>query len=174
MKLIVLTGLARSGKDTVADYLQEQHGFKKLVFSDFLKNEVKKRNLEISKENLAVIGDELRKQNGMGVVAELLWNDAKNFEKVVASGCRSIEEIEFLKKKCNNAVLVAVVADANERFGRKLESDPQNQTDFFARDKRDIENKGLKKVIDLADFTIENNSTLEDLKKNALNLLSKL
>lgn len=174
MKLIVLTGLARSGKDTVADYLQEQHGFKKLVFSDFLKAEVKKRGLPISKENLALVGDELRKQKGMGMVAELLWDSAKNFEKVVASGCRSVEEIEFLKKKCHNAVLVAVTADQSKRFDRKLESDPQNQTDFFARDKRDIENKGLKKVIDLADFAIENNSTLEALKKNALLLLSKL
>ena len=174
MKFIILTGLARSGKDTFADFLEKDFGFKKLVFSDFLKAEVAKRGLEISKENLAIVGDGLRKKDGMSVVARLLWDNAKNFEKVVASGCRSVEEIEFLKRRCKNAVLVCVKAKASERFERKLESDPQNSRDFFARDEMDIQNKGLDKVIELADITIENNSTLEDLKKKAEELVKRI
>jgi len=174
MKLIILTGLARSGKDTVADFLEKDFGFKKLVFSDFLKAEVLKKGLEISKENLALVGDELRKKKGMAVVAELLWNDAKNLEKAVASGSRSVEEVLFLKKKCRNGVVVAVKTDSSKRFERKLENDPQNSKDFFARDQRDIENKGLDKVIALADITIENNSTLEELEKKVKELVGKI
>lgn len=37
MKLIALTGLPRSGKDTIADYLCERHGFLRRRFADPLK-----------------------------------------------------------------------------------------------------------------------------------------
>lgn len=37
MKLIGIAGLAGSGKDTVADYLWERHGFTKIAFADPLR-----------------------------------------------------------------------------------------------------------------------------------------
>lgn len=38
--IIGLSGYARSGKDTVADYLVEQHGFKKIAFAKLLKDSI--------------------------------------------------------------------------------------------------------------------------------------
>ena len=37
MKLIGLTGKARSGKDTVANYLFNQHGYTRIAFADPVK-----------------------------------------------------------------------------------------------------------------------------------------
>ena len=165
MIIIALTGLARSGKDTAANVLEKKFGFKKLVFSDFLRAEVERRGLEISKENMSKVGDELRKAEGMDCVAKRLWLEAKKFEKVVAVGMRSVEEAEFLKGRAGSFYLIALKADPSMRFERKSEADPQAEKDFFARDERDVANKGLGKIIGLADIVIENNSTLDALEK---------
>jgi len=174
MLLLIIVGFARSGKDTVADYLQEKHGFKKFVFSDFIVEEVKKRGLPVSKENLSKIGDEMRAKNGMDVVAKRLWEKAKEFEKVVACGARSVEEVEFLKAHADKVFVVKVVASPEKRFERKSPDEPANEKEFFARDVRDSKRKGLQGVLELTDCTIENNSTLNDLKKAIDDIIAKL
>lgn len=40
MKLVGVMGLARSGKTTVSDYLQEKYGFKRVSFADELKEKI--------------------------------------------------------------------------------------------------------------------------------------
>ncbi|MBS3060126.1 MAG: AAA family ATPase [DPANN group archaeon] len=49
--IIGLTGLALSGKDQVAKHLQDKYGYRMLVFSDELKNEVEAKGLEMTKMN---------------------------------------------------------------------------------------------------------------------------
>jgi len=163
MIIIALTGLARSGKDTAANVLAERFGFKKLVFSDFLRAEVEGRGLPVNKENMSKVGDELRKAEGMDCVAKRLWLEAKKFEKVVAVGMRSVEEAEFLKGRADSFYLIALKAEPETRFERKSMADPQAEKEFFARDERDVANKGLGKIIELADAIIENDSSVEEL-----------
>ncbi len=172
MKGIIITGLARSGKDTVANMLKEKE-YSVFVFSDCLFDEVRKRNLELNKMNMSQVGDELRKERGMDVVAQLVFEKAKNAnsEKAVFVGARSLEEVEYLKKNLEKCVLVRVVAESDKRFDRKNSQDAQGRDEFFARDERDVKNKGLGKVIELADEEIENNSDFEALKKDVEKLI---
>jgi len=172
MKGIIITGLARSGKDTVANMLKKKD-YTVFVFSDCLFDEVKKRNLELNKMNMSRVGDELRTERGMDVVAQLVFEKAKNAnaEKAVFVGARSLEEIEFLKKNLEKGMLVRVVAESDKRFDRKNSQDAQGRDEFFARDERDVKNKGLGKVIDSADEEIENNSGFDALKKDVEKLV---
>lgn len=165
MQVIGITGLIRAGKDTVADYLVEKHGFKKFGMSDVLANELKKRGKQITKRNLADIGDELRAKHGQAVVSELLAQtiQQQNPEKVVIVGFRSLEELNPVRKFASSFQLVVVTAPEETRFERRSEKDPNNREDFFERDKIDLENKGLQKVIDAADIIIDNTGTLEEL-----------
>ena len=172
MKGIIITGLARSGKDTFANMLKEKEYYV-FVFSDCLFDEVRKRNLELNKMNMSQVGDELRKERGMDVVAQLVFEKAKNAnsEKAVFVGARSLEEVEYLKKNLEKCVLVRVVAESDKRFDRKNSQDAQGRDEFFARDERDVKNKGIGKVIELADEEIENNSDFEALKKDVEKLI---
>lgn len=172
MNGIIITGLARSGKDTVANMLKEKD-YAVFVFSDCLFDEVRKRNLELTKMNMSQVGDELRKERGMDVVAQLVFDKAKNAnsEKAVFVGARSLEEVEYLKKNLEKCILVRVVAESDRRFDRKNSQDAQNRDEFFARDERDVKNKGLGKVIESADEEIENNSDFEALKKDVKTLV---
>jgi dephospho-CoA kinase len=161
-----LTGLASCGKGTVSDYLVKEHGFVKFVFSDILKEEAEKRgliknkNYEEQKDIFSRLGDQLRKESGRkGVLAEMLVNKIKSIDakKVIVDGFRSVEEVKLFRKNFKEFYLIFVDADENMRFMRREIEDPTTTIENFrTRDKRDIEEKGLGKVLEMAEFAIHN------------------
>jgi len=183
--VIGLTGLASSGKGEFADYLVKKYGFVKLVFSNVLREEAEKRNLlknksyEEQKDIFSKLGEQLRKESGKwDILAEKLVEKIKSrkFERIVVDGFRSVEEVNLFKKNFENFYLVFIDADEKIRFlRRKLEDSATTIENFRKRDKRDIENLGLGKVIEISDFTINNNEKgLEHLQKEIDNLMKKI
>ncbi len=161
--IIGITGLARSGKDTVADYIAEKHNFKVFTMSDTLRGECMKRNLEITKDNLSLIGDAMRKEFGNDIVAVKTIEKAGNFPRSIITGVRSPEETDVFKGHCPGFILLAIEALDSIRFGRRTEKDPDTEAGFFSRDERDMKNKGMGDVIEMADQAIKNDSTLDEL-----------
>ncbi len=160
--IIGIAGLARSGKDTAARFFI-QKGFVQVNLSDILKEELIKLGKEPTKENMSLLGDELRKQNGKDVMIKLFLNKIKGKSNVVVTGIRSPEEVSCLKKEIGDFKLIAIAASKETRFKRRNEEDSNLPEEFFARDERDIRNKGLDKVLASADQVVENNSGLEAL-----------
>jgi dephospho-CoA kinase len=172
--IIGLTGLAGSGKDTVARYLQERHGYKMLVFSDILVGEAKTRGMEPNKMNLSILGDDLRKGMGNAALAKKLLDKIDPEDSYVISGFRSPEEVYAIQNEVIDFCLIFIDADKSTRFKRRRPEDPQAENEFFERDERDIENKGLGKVLEIADFTIVNNGSVDELYKKVEGLLVKI
>jgi len=183
--VIGLTGLASSGKSEVANYLVKKYGFKRLVFSDILREEAEKRNLlenksyEEQKYIFSKLGEELRKGTGKwDILAEKLIEKIKfgNFERIVVDGFRSTEEADLFKKNFENFHLIFVDADEKIRFLRRKTQDPTVTIEKFRkRDKENIEIMGLGKVIKMADFRINNSDhSFENLYKRIDNLLEKI
>lgn len=158
MKIIGLAGLARSGKDTVADFIESKYGYRKFVLSDVLKDEFRKEGKEPTKENMADLGNALRKKYGKDIVARMLYERCKDLEKITIVGFRSPEEVQFFQKKAKIFVLMEVRAPEQSRI--KWAS---KQEDIKKRDKNDISKKGLDDVFSMAKIKIDNNSTLEAL-----------
>lgn len=71
MIVVGLTGLKRSGKDTVADRLVEQHGFTKVAFADPL------REMALALDPLVADGYHLS-----DAVTDLGWEEAKEYPEV--------------------------------------------------------------------------------------------
>lgn len=173
--IICLTSLARAGKDTFADYLVDHYGFVKLNLSDVLKEELLRQGLEPNKENMSLLGDTWRQKYGMDVVMRKTLENAKKCSNVVITGARSVEEITYLKSNAKDVVVISIKADAKIRFMRKNNDDKQSWSEFFARDQRDIENKGLSKVLGMADYAMTNNfSSKEEFYKEIDKLMAKL
>jgi dephospho-CoA kinase len=185
MPLVIgLTGLAGSGKGEVAKYLVKKHNFAKFVFSDILKEEAKKRGMldnksyEQSKAVFSKLGGELREKSGkMEILAEMLVEKIKsnNLENVVVDGFRSLEEAQCFKDNFEKFYLIFVDTDETTRFERRNKEDPEADIEsFIERDKIDINEKGLGRVIDLADFKVDNNEDIGSLFKQVEKILEKI
>lgn len=172
--IIGLTGLAGCGKDTVAKYLKERYGYKILVFSDVLVEEAKKKGIEPTKMNLSVLGDELRAGMGNAALAKKLLEKIDPEEDYVISGFRSPEEVYAIQNEVIDFCLVLIDTDKATRFKRRRPEDPAVEKEFFERDERDIKNKGMGKVMEMADYTITNNGALNELYKKVDELLKKI
>ncbi len=163
--VIGLTGYHRSGKDTVADYIEEEYGFNTLTFSDALKKRLKEKGKEITKMNMSKEGDELREEAGRAAIAKVLYGmiEEKGWKKVVMNGFLSPEEVDYIRNEVMNFHLIEVQAAPMKRFKRRSEDEPDNEEEFFERDERDKELKGADKVMEMSDYVIHNNSDLENL-----------
>ncbi len=169
MAVIIVVGLARSGKDTFADYLVEKYGFSKFVFSDMLAEELVKRGEEVTKENMSRLGNELRAKEGMDAVAKRLVEKLKGVgnNKLVLVGPRSVEEVNYVKGKLGKVIVVETYAKKESRFKRRSDKDPGKEKEFFGRDEGDIETKGLGEVLKMTDRILENKGSLKDFYMKA-------
>ena len=178
VKLIVcLTGMPGSGKSTIVSALKAR-GLEALNLGDGVRAEAKKRNLELTGENLGKLMLELREKNGPGAVATLLTEKIKNSqsEVIIIDGVRSIAEIEVLKN-VGSVKLLSIEASADTRYkflgARGRSDDPETRENFEERDKREI-GVGIGKSIAIADETISNsNITLDELTERAYTVIEK-
>lgn len=174
VKTVVVVGLARSGKDTAAGMIAEKLGCRKYALSGILAEELRRRKTAATKSNMSELGDELRKRFGMAIVAEKLMERIPGSGSAVISGARSAEEIEHIKRKRPGAVVLEVFAERERRFGRRSGVDPKQRAKFFGRDDADIGNKGLRKVLENADFRISNNSSKGELRRRIGRFIHKI
>jgi dephospho-CoA kinase len=175
-RVIGFTGLPRSGKDTAASYLMEKHGFKHFdLFGNVLRPMLEEKGLAASKANAVQLGRELREKEGMGAVAVHLMKIIKESEadKIVVTGFRSIEEVEELEKDFQPFYLIEVRADRETRFARRSE-ETISPEDFEHREQTDLKEKGLAKVLEAAEFKMENNGTKEELFEQVEEFLKKI
>jgi len=170
MKLISIVGMTGSGKSEVA-MVFENKGFGKVRFGDITDEEIKKRGLELNEENERHVRQQLRKEHGMAAYAELNLPKIDALLKssdVVVDGLYSWEEYKLLKDRYDdNFHVVAVWTSPGTRYkrlsGRPIR--PLTVEEAASRDVAELENTNKGGPIAMADFTIINESSLEDLRK---------
>ncbi|MCP3686448.1 MAG: AAA family ATPase [bacterium] len=179
MKVVALVGLPGSGKSEASRSF-EAEGFSRVRFGDATEDELKKRNLEINEKNEKHIRELLRKELGMDAYAKLnvpKLDAALEKGNVVADGLYSWEEYLFLKEKYNdNLVVVAIYASPKTRYERlgKREIRPLTADEAKSRDYAEIQNINKGGPIAIADYTINNESSLEELEKNTKELINSI
>lgn len=179
MKVVAIVGMTGAGKSEVARIFEE-HGFKKVRFGDITDEELKNRGLESNEENERYIREQLRKKHGMAAYAKLNLPRIDSLLKssnVVVDGLYSWEEYIVLKERYGRGfVTVAVWASPATRHARLAHraERPLTLEEAVSRDKSEIENINKGGPIAMADFTILNETSLEELKKEAERVLSVL
>lgn len=179
MKVVSIVGMTGAGKSEVSRIF-EQKGFTKIRFGDLTDEEMKKRDLKPSEGNERLVRELLRKEHGMAAYAKLNQSrieQALKNSNVVIDGLYSWEEYTYLKQLYGeNLYLVAVWSSPKTRYGRLVGRSSRRLTlpEAMSRDRAEIENTQKGGPIAMADFTIVNESSLEDLKKEAERIIAAL
>ncbi len=179
MKVVSIVGMAGSGKSEVARMF-ERNGFGKIRFGDITDEEIKKRGLELNEENERYIRQQLRKEHGMSAYAKLNLpriDDSLKSSDVVIDGLYSWEEYALLKNRYGDRFhVVAVWASPKTRYQRlaRRRIRPLTVEEAASRDTAELENTNKGGPIAMADFTIINETSLEDLKQETERIISVL
>ena len=179
MKVVAIVGMAGAGKSEVA-CLFEAHGFTRIRFGDVTDEEVKKRNLPLNEENERRVRELLRREHGMAAYARLNLpriDTALQNSAVVIDGLYSWEEYIFLKDYYReNLCLVAVWASPAVRSARLTARPvrPLTPEEAVGRDRAEIENINKGGPIAMADLTVINESSLDNLTQQTERIIAQV
>jgi len=184
MKVVSIVGMTGAGKSEVSEVF-EQNGFIGIRFGDVTDEEMKKRGLEPSEENERFVRELLRQEQGIAAYAKLnlprieqaLNPSQGEGQDVVIDGLYSWEEYTYLKS-CygEDLYLVAVWSSPKTRYARLTTRSSRRLTleEAISRDRAEIENIAKGGPIAMADFTIINESSPEDLRRETERIVSGL
>lgn len=180
--IVGVTGPIASGKSVFAEMLAER-GFIRFTLSEEVREECKLRGLRIERKILQDIGNEMRIKHGNGYWAHRLLAKTQAGKNYVIEGIRNPGEVEELRKE-RNFILIGFNAPEELRLKwillRNKESDPKTLEEIRAIDQRDRgigEGKSGQQseaCFAMADAYIINNTTLDDLRMKAAELVEQL
>ena len=165
--LIGLTGTNGAGKGEAAVFLGTR-GYACLSLSDVLREGLAARGLPASRDNLIVLGNELRGRFGPDVLARRTMDKVRG--PSVIDSIRNPREVEYLRRQ-EGFILIALDAPIEVRFARVQARgrDESAATLEAFRAKEEIEMAGsetgqqLAKCMTMADRRVVNDGTLEEL-----------
>lgn len=178
-RVVSIVGMTGSGKSEVAKVF-ERSGFVRVRFGDITDEEVARRGWELNEGNERYIRELLRKKHGMAAYAKLNIPRIDSVLKrtdVVADGLYSWEEYRLFQDYYRGRfIVVAVCASPQTRYQRLAARPVRGLTpdEAASRDIVEIVNLNKGGPIAMADFTIVNESSLEELREEVERIITKL
>ncbi len=188
LKFVGITGPPGAGKTTSVRIL-EKYGCKSITMGDVVREEARKLGIPLDAESLTKFAGKMREKYGKAIWA------AKTLEKVremarkgevgngiiVIDGIRNPEEVElfrdYLLKKGSRFLLIKIDAPPEVRYQRMIERGREDEIksfeEFLEREREEM-SWGLGKVMEMADISVQNTGTIEDLERILVEILWKV
>jgi dephospho-CoA kinase len=168
-RLVGLTGTNGAGKGEAAAFFMSR-GYAYASLSDILRDELRARGLEVTRDNLIRTGNELRERFGPDILARRTM--VKVTAPAVIDSIRNTREVEYFRTQ-RGFVLLAFDAPIEVRFARvaaRGRNESAATLEAF-RKKEEEERAGgeaaqqLEACLAAADDHIWNDGTIEDLHR---------
>jgi predicted RNA binding protein with dsRBD fold (UPF0201 family)/dephospho-CoA kinase len=177
--VIGFVGFPGSGKSEATTIAQTK-GFVSVAMGDVVRSYMSKSRIQLSERNVGRIANKLRADHGMDVIAKMCIPVVHGLtsQKVVIDGIRGIAEVNAFKEEFKGDFkLISIIAGPKVRFkrvkGRNRPDDALSLQRFEEKDERELA-WGLKEALEAAEYSIQNEGTLEELNSNVSRLLEKL
>jgi dephospho-CoA kinase len=177
--IIAVVGLCGSGKSVVCDYIQSK-GYQKVYFGGIVIDEVKRRNLPVIEQNEKEVREELRDRYGMAAMAILSRGKIEEYlhdgQKVLIDGLYSMSEYKVLRETFPYLTTIAVFTPKKLRYERlsRRETRPLTPEQAEERDYAEIDNIEKGGPIAIADYTLVNDGTIDELNSKVERVLVDL
>ena len=176
--VIGVVGYPASGKGEFSRIAKEL-GIPVVVMGDVVRKELDNAGLKQTDRNMGEMSKYLRQGMGMDALAQLtipLIEEQKS-AIVLVDGIRGDAEVTTFSKRFKGFRLIGVESSFDTRLTRLKErgrsDDSGDAEGLMARDQRE-EGWGLGDAMDMADYFIANEGTIEEFEEKACELLKKM
>ncbi|MEZ4669935.1 MAG: AAA family ATPase [Anaerolineae bacterium] len=159
---LALVGMPGAGKTLCAKHLEER-GFFQFRFGSIVVDEVVRRGWKINPDNERLVREELRRKEGMDVMAKRalprLRSALETHAHIIIDGLYSFSEYKTLRQEFGEGmVLVAIVSSRHVRYQRLAQRTerPLTPQEALLRDYAEIEKLEKGGSIAIADYTLLN------------------
>lgn len=168
-RALALVGMPGAGKSLCASHLNER-GFFTYRFGQIVVDEVARRGLPLNPQNERLVREDLRAKEGINAIAQRslphLHKALKTHNSIIIDGLYGFGEYKLLQQGLGaSMVVLAIVASRPLRYGRlaKRPERPLTADEALERDIREIENLEKGGPIAIADYTLLNDGTAQEL-----------
>jgi dephospho-CoA kinase len=182
MITIGITGTNGAGKGVAVSYLMK-NGFAHYAVRDFLVAELERRNMEVVRDNMVIVANELRREHGPSYIIERLYEQAeRKGQDAVIESIRAMGEVNYLRSK-DNFYLISVDANQRTRYDRIVKrnsvSDRITFEKFVSDDNKekssvDVGRQSISECIRTADFKLENDASFNEFYAKVDEALKKI
>lgn len=173
-KVLGITGTLGAGKGTIVEYLVKNKSYKHFSVRGYLLEIIAERKMPPNRDSMREVANGLRAQHNPAYIVEQLYQKAVEAKcDAIIESIRTPGEVAALRELCgDNFKLIACNADTKVRYdrvvGRQSETDRVTFEQFCEQEQKEMSNvephkQNLSKCIELSDFVLINDSTLEAL-----------
>lgn len=173
-------GPLSSGKGTCCKYIAERYGAKTYRFSSILRDILTRLHLPHTRGNLQNVSLGLRNSLGDDVLAKAIADDvnADTGDVVTIDGIRRLPDIKYIRS-LEGFHLVSITADERTRYERltlrneNVDDEHKTFADFIKDGQQEAEQQ-IAEIVSRAEFTVDNNETLDELYDQLDKIIKKL
>ena len=180
--IIGISGSFGAGKGTVVEYLKKEKSFTHYSASGFIAEEIERRGLEVSRDTMVVVANDLRESHGPSYIIDSLYARAKEQGgDVVIESLRAVAEVKRIKEL--GGVVLGITAEPEVRYVHSVTRNSikdhvsyekwlfQEQTES---NQTDPTKQNIFGALKESDYVITNNDSLADLYKQVEQFLQSV
>lgn len=175
MKLVVTVGMPGSGKDELIE-VARQMGLATLKMGDLVRDETRRRGLQLTNANIARVANEDREKHGVGIWAQRALPKLTE-TRMLVDGCRSDAELSVFRHNFGDFYVLGIFASPETRHDRMMQrargDDGTNLQEMYDRDRRELK-WGIGNAFTLADGMLLNEGSLSEFKQAARQKLEQI